>query len=308
LISRASAREIFFSGIESFAFFLILRVVSCFFQKKAQHNKGGEIMKEYQAGFNDGTWAVDPKAKPEVQARTKKQAQMLSMGKIYLWTALGLLITGLIAFLTPDVLMASGNTETTANVYVGILIASLAVILPITIVMMILPFRTKPESKGVATIVFYLLYTIAMGFLLSAIFMVLFAAEGEEFGKVIGIAFLMTAGCFGLMGLIGTFVKKLNAIIPVVLTLAIGVLTLSLVNFFFYNEMIYWITDFVCFALILLCTALDIHNIKKIVQHTDFGNATALSVYLAFNLYIDFIRIFLYVLYYVAIIFGKNKN
>jgi len=265
-------------------------------------------MKEYQAGFNDGTWAVDPKAKPEVQARTKKQAQMLSMGKIYLWTALGLLITGLIAFLTPDVLLASGNTETTANVYVGILIASLAVILPITIVMMILPFRTKPESKGIATIVFYFLYTIAMGFLLSAIFMVLFAAEGEEFGKVIGIAFLMTAGCFGLMGLIGTFVKKLNVIIPLVMTLAIGVLTLSLVNFFFYNEMVYWITDFVCFALILLCTALDIHNIKKIVQHTNFGNATALSVYLAFNLYTDFIRIFLYVLYYAAIIFGKNKN
>ena len=110
------------------------------------------------------------------------------------------------------------------------------------------------------------------------------------------------------MGLIGTFVKKLNVIIPLVMTLAIGVLTLSLVNFFFYNEMIYWITDFVCFALILLCTALDIHNIKKIVQHTDFGNATALSVYLAFNLYTDFIRIFLYVLYYAAIIFGKNKN
>ncbi|MCH3966527.1 MAG: hypothetical protein LKE52_02695 [Bacilli bacterium] len=105
-------------------------------------------MKEYQAGFNDGTWAVDPKAKPEVQARTKKQAQMLSMGKIYLWTALGLLITGLIAFLTPDVLLASGNTETTANVYVGILIASLAVILPITIVMMILPFRQSRKAKA----------------------------------------------------------------------------------------------------------------------------------------------------------------
>ena len=100
----------------------------------------------------------------------------------------------------------------------------------------------------------------------------------------------------------------MNAAIPVVITGFVGVMVMSLVNLFLGVEMIYWIIDFVCFALILLVTAIDMHNIKKIVDSSQGMNGNNLAIYCAYCLYVDFINILIRVVYYVLLLTSKKKN
>lgn len=223
----------------------------------------------------------------------------LSFGKVFLWLGIGLLLTGILAFSIPEIFLhINVDPEILAKIYLGMIIGSVIVLLPCSIMMIFFQSKVKP----LAIMITYFIYVIAMGVLLSAIFLFVLAVEESGALWTISLSFLITSGIFMLMGLIGILVKKLNAIIPLVIALAVGILVLSLVNFFLQVSMIYWIIDFVSFGLILLVTALDIHNIKRIIDKAgDLPNATSLAIYCAYSLYVDFIYIFIKVLFYVLI-------
>ena len=73
--------------------------------------------------------------------------------------------------------------------------------------------------------------------------------------------------------------------------------------------MVYWITDFVIFGIIFVITAIDINRVKKIAEMGGFSSNTNLAIYCAYTLYVDFINIFLRVLYYVMVSKSrKDKN
>ena len=248
---------------------------------------------------------------PEVTTKKTKikraeDSASLSMFKVFLWMGLGLLITGVIALGMPDFLLFLINTmgmSTSAvnTTYITLMVVSSLLMLPSIILMNLKAWR----PKSVWMVIGYVIYCVGMGMLLSDTMMYLFMdsiATGTSFGLTISITFLATAGCFLLMGLFGAFTKKnLGVLVPFLLTLMIGAMIISLVNFFLGSNLIYWIVDFVMFAVILLVVAIDMGRIRRLAQSGGFSSENNLAIYCAYSLYVDFINIFIRILYYVAL-------
>ena len=194
-----------------------------------------------------------------------ENSKTFSMIKIYAFMALALLITGLVGYGLPYLLVATGAEAA----YLPIMIVSAIVMIPMMIVIQLKAF--KKTSKAVP------------------------------------ICFIISAGTFGVMALFGAITKNsLNGLLPIVFTAVIGASIISLVNLLIGSEAIYWIAEFVMFGAMLLITAIDMNNIKKIAMTTE-GSSTNVALFCAFNLYVDFIYIFIRVLYYVALFTSNRK-
>ena len=70
--------------------------------------------------------------------------------------------------------------------------------------------------------------------------------------------------------------------------------------------MIYWVISYGMFAAMLLITIFDINRVKRIADSGEQSNKTA--VLCAFNLYVDFIYIFIRILSIVVRIYGRSRN
>lgn len=242
------------------------------------------------------------------QVKTKKPAASstdFSYAKVYLWMTLGLVITGLVAFFLPSLLTLMANqfswsADVLGNVYLGLLITSIVLMLP---AMFLISFKAWKPKSALMTIS-YIVYTFLMGILLSSVFLVVLASS-ESYGdyiSTIGVSFLISAFSFLVMGLIGLFSKRnLGVLLPLLITLCLGSGIISLVNFFLGSPMLYWIVDFVCFGIILVVTAIDMNRMKQLAENGGLSSETNIALYCAFNLYVDFINIFIRVVYYVMV-------
>jgi uncharacterized protein len=236
---------------------------------------------------------------------TEEQKSALSLVKVYLWFALGLLVTGAVSFALPYILvsvMNGKNDDAVANAYLVMIIVSAVLMLPSMIIVHIQGFRKNTPL----ILISYMIYAIAMGVLLSVVFL---DFAGTEKGiQSICIAFFVTGGIFLLCGIFGALTKKsnLSIVYPILFSILLGVTIISLVNFFMQSSMVYWIADFVLFGVMIVIVMLDNHNIHKIAASGAFENSTNLAIYCAFNLYVDFIWVFVRVLYYIAL-FSKKK-
>ena len=73
--------------------------------------------------------------------------------------------------------------------------------------------------------------------------------------------------------------------------LLIGSIFLSLINWFIGSDQLGWIVTFASFGAIMLITAFDVWRIRRI---SESGQASKnLALYCAFNIYIDFIYMFM---------------
>ena len=257
------------------------------------------------------------KAKPE--NAVKASANAVSYASVFIWLAVGLLISGAIAIAIPYIFakVTNGfttNVESLNTTFIVLLVVSIVLMIPSEIVMAV-----KAVGKNsVAMKIGYFVYVIAMGLLLSSLLLSVYiltydpsdanAILNPQFIYTVSMSFLISGGCFVIMGIIGKFTKHMNAAIPVVLTAVIGAIIISIVNIFLRVEMLYWIVDFVLFGVILLVTAIDMHNISKIIEKSKGElDGTNLSIYCAYALYVDFINIFIRVIYYVLILTSKKK-
>lgn len=151
-----------------------------------------------------------------------------------------------------------------------------------------------------------ILYSICMGSLLS-IFVLLI----EPY--IIASAFGITALTFVLMFLITKFTKSNMSWAAIFgFGLIFGAMMLSLFFLVFYLiaptifSWIYVIIDAAIFVGILLFTLFDIATINRMAERGIENNNLAL--YCAFNLYVDFIYIFIRILYLLLRIFGNNRK
>ena len=151
-----------------------------------------------------------------------------------------------------------------------------------------------------------LIYVTCMGTLLSAFTIVLD-------WRVLGLAFGITAGTFLLMSLIALISKgRMNGLAVVGLGLLIGSLFLGFINWWMAYILpdvwtwLMWVITFVTFGAMLLITIFDIWRIKKIAEQGEMS--TNLELYLAFQLYVDFIYIFVRVVYFLLVIIAKAKR
>ena len=111
---------------------------------------------------------------------------------------------------------------------------------------------------------------------------------------------------FGALAVFGYATKRdLSSLGSIAFMALIGLILASIVNLFWANDALYWITTYAGVAIFSALTAYDMQKVKKINVAGDAGtDADKREAILgALALYLDFVNLFLYLLR----IFGKRR-
>lgn len=186
-----------------------------------------------------------------------------------------------------------------AKAYIALFIVAFIMYIPLILWIHFSVFKQKSRPM-----IPYVLYAIVMGVFISGFTMFV------PF-HLIAISFGLTCFTFGIMFVIGWFTKRDLSILGMIgFGMIIGLIFIGLFNliwslFFPGFETIYWVVSYGMFAAMLLITIFDINRVKRIADSGEQSNNTAILC--AFNLYVDFIYIFIRILAIVVSIYGKNK-
>ncbi len=213
--------------------------------------------------------------------------------RVYLWMALGLLVTTGTAFATAFTPLGAWVFS---NIYVffGLFIGEL-------ILVGVLSAGIQKLHPSVAGAMFFV-YAAINGMTLSTIFLV------YELGSI-GMAFLIAACMFGAMSLIGYSTKKdLSQWRSFLMMGLIGLIVVSVVNMFLGSAGMDWVISLVGVMLFLGLTVYDTQKIKQMtvmsLQTGDEAVASKMGILGALKLYLDFVNIFLYLLRF----FGRRRQ
>jgi uncharacterized protein len=211
--------------------------------------------------------------------------------KVYAWMSAALIITGLVAMWTashPDVI----------KVIIGNKIVFFALIIAELLLVGSLAGWVKKMSAQTATLL-YILYSVLNGLTLSVIFLV-FTTDS------IASTFFITAGTFAIMSAYGYFTKTdLTKFGSLLLMALVGLIIASIVNLFFQNETLYWVTTYAGIIIFVGLIAYDTQKIKSLnmIGNEGIEEDRKEAIIGALMLYLDFINLFLLLLR----IFGRRK-
>ncbi len=195
--------------------------------------------------------------------------------KMFLWLFIGLLISFVTGFvISNDV----GMTEMVVTVG---LIPIVIIQLGVALVLSLLLNKLHP----VVMKVLYLVYSFVTGLTFSTVFLM------YELDSIISI-FLMTSVIFGVMALYGFITKRdLTKVGRFLFVALLGMIIASLLNvFIFKSPMGDMILNWIGVGVFTLFIAYDVHKVKHLVSALDVEKA---SIYGAFQLYLDFINLFI---------------
>ena len=206
--------------------------------------------------------------------------------KVFLWMAIGLLVTFITAW------FVSTNEVMYMNLFSGkkyllfIILEFIAVIY--------LSVRVMKMQPSTARCVF-LLYSVLSGLTFSSIFIY------YELSSIIYI-FLLSSLFFGILSLIGYFTKKdMTKFGRVcIIGLIIAIIT-AIVNMLIGNSMLNLLLSIIILTLFIGITIYDVQKIKRL-QNSGLPLEN-LAIYGALDLYLDFINIFIHLLQ----LFGRQK-
>lgn len=210
--------------------------------------------------------------------------------KVFGWMFLGLAVTGGVAALigSNDALL----TDITENpmILIGVVIGQLALVIALVAAINRMPV-------GLAMLMF-LLYSATVGVTFALLFE-LYTTES------IFTAFLVTAGMFGALAIFGAVTKMdLSKVGAIAFMALIGLILATIVNIFWANETLYWVTTY---AGVLIFAALTAYDMQKITQLSKAGlegeAESRASIIGALSLYLDFINLFIFLLR----IFGRSR-
>ena len=218
-----------------------------------------------------------------VDASFSTEATRKFLLNVYNWMAMGLALTGVIAYGTAnssfvDVIMSN------PMIYFGLFIAQLAVVMGLT-------FAINKIPSGVAIGAFFL-YAALTGLTFSVLFLV-------YTGGSIASTFFICAGMFAAVSVFGYVTKMDLSKLGTYLFMAlIGLIIASVVNIFLNSNTLNWIISYVGVIIFVGLTAYDTQKIKKMSQTTDFDSEQGKkgAVMGALTLYLDFINMFLFML------------
>lgn len=211
------------------------------------------------------------------------------MSKSFFWMFLGVLGTALFSWFA----YATGIAENIlrGNGFTMLLLAEVVVVL-------VFSLGFKKLSASIVGILFFA-YSMINGLTLSVIY------YAYELNSIVTL-FVVTAGIFGVLGLIGKNTKRDLTNFGTMLSMfLIGALIMSLINLFLHNSMMDMILDWAILAIFLGITVYDVYRLKNasILADSDVMG-DKMHIYFAMQLYLDFINIFLNLLN----LFGKRKN
>lgn len=219
--------------------------------------------------------------------------------KIYNFMAMGLVVTGVFAFLTLNVPPLAGlmfnigpNGELISTSGLGMLISFAPLGIAIYFFM-----GLGRMSVNTAQTLFWV-YAVAMGMSLSYLGLV-------YTGQSLARTFFICASVFGAMSLYGYTTKTdLTSMGSFLIMGLIGIIVVSLVNIFLRSPAVDFATSFIGIAIFMGLTAWDTQKLKTIYYNSGGGEmGQKMAVLGAFTLYLDFINLFLYLLRF----FGDRK-
>lgn len=205
--------------------------------------------------------------------------------KVFMWMFIGLLIT----FGTGYYVSLNSNMfyNVFAKYYLVLAIIEIGVAIFLSV-------RIRKMSPMTAKIL-YLLYTFLTGLTFSAIFVV------YEISSIIYV-FGISALIFGIFAAIGYFTKMdLTRIGVYLMMILIGIILCSIINIFVKSAAFNLGLVIACLIIFIIYVAYDIQVIKRNMY--GIPDEENLAIYGAFQLYLDFINIFIRLLE----LFGNKK-
>ncbi len=146
--------------------------------------------------------------------------------------------------------------------------------------------------NALAATLLFVLYAAITGLFFSVYFVVFTQAS-------LAAAFFVTAGTFGATSVYGLATKRdLTSLGGFLFMGLIGLIIASIVNFFLASSMLYWVTTYAGVLIFTGFTAYDTQKMKYMYMAGPDGSAVAqkAAIFAAFELYLDFVILFQYIL------------
>ena len=213
-----------------------------------------------------------------------------SIAKTFLWMMIGLVVTAI----TSIVCLVTGfwYTLLTSVSPLIIMLAQLGIVIW---------FSASMRSASPAKLkTLFLLYAVSLGITLTPISLVY--SQG-----LIAMAFFITAVYFGLLAIVGLTTKKdLTKLGTLCMVALITMVITQLVMMIFRFNMETRLFSIIGLLIFTGLTAWDMQRMKVGLANTDGEIQEKFSIYMAFEIYLDFINIFLYILRLLGI--GSSRD
>lgn len=249
-------------------------------QYQGPYNNQGYM--DMNSGFEAGNSAMSG------MQNLKTIAAQEVVAKSFLFMVAALIITA-VASLTTSPMVA--YRMLTGNGFFILLIAELAIV-------MVSNWAVSKNNAILAGVLF-----AAYSYLTGVTFSILFIAYTTA---SITIIFLVTAALFGIMAIFGLVTKKdLSSAGSILMMGLLGIVIVSFVNLFLLKSSM--LDTVICAVGVLVfvgLTAYDTQKIKRLAAVSNDGNVLSLALMGAFELYLDFINLFLKLLR----LFGKSRD
>ncbi|MBI5300336.1 MAG: Bax inhibitor-1/YccA family protein [Deltaproteobacteria bacterium] len=222
---------------------------------------------------------------------TQVLVQRTFINKVYGWMAGALMITAIVALFTASTPVLISTILENRILFYALLIAELGLVFYLSAAINRMSVQTAITS--------FIGYSILNGLTLSVVF-IAFTQES------LASTFFVTAGTFGAMSIYGYVTKRdLTSIGNLCGMALIGLIIASLVNIFFQNSALYWITTYAGVLIFVGLTAYDTQKIKQLNSNIDANSESGekAAIMGALALYLDFINLFLMLLR----IFGRRR-
>jgi FtsH-binding integral membrane protein len=224
--------------------------------------------------------------------KARQDAASVFLAKVFNWMAVGLGITGLVAYATAATGLA-----------VHIINSPLFIVLAIGTIGLVFFLSARIDKIQAATAsALFVLYSVLNGLFFSALFL-------RYTGSSIAGTFVITAAMFGAMALYGLVTKRdLSGWGSFLFMGLIGLIIASIVNIFLKSPAVYWVTSMIGVLIFTGLTAYDVQKIKKMGEDGIMAQGQEAiakgSIMGALALYLDFINLFLMLLR----VFGGSRN
>ena len=209
---------------------------------------------------------------------------------VFMWMFVALGVTALTAYIvasSPSLLSMMFNPEGGMTILGWIVTFS-----PLLLVFAIGGGANRMSASTM--LLLYILFSVLMGASLSFILLVYTGAS-------IAKTFLITAGMFGTMAIVGYTTKTdLTRFGSIMFMGLIGIIIAMIVNMFLHSGTLDYIVSFFGVVIFTGLTAYDMQKIKRIGARVDGyamdDNIRKMTLWAALSLYLDFINLFLFLL------------
>jgi uncharacterized protein len=217
--------------------------------------------------------------KPEASSATGE-----ALWVAYRWMALALLVTGVVAVGIASSPAAMAVLMSNRLVFFGLMAAQLGLVITFG--------RVAQTSSTTVVATMFFSYAVLTGITFSTLFMAYTSSS-------IGSTFLITAGAFAGLSLVGLFTKRdLSAVGRFAIFSLIGLLIASVVGIFVQSSALQWGISAAGILVFGALTAYDTQRLKTMLADSEASGNMPLVA--ALTLYLDFINLFLFLLRFLG--------